>query len=302
MNFSNKSVLSKQGKPKKNSYSDEKPHSSRAQTLAKSKKIAEQEKKEKKKLAVGEIDSQKMKKSFFYFTTTFIICAFVLVLAYAFYGIANFAMHHPYFEIKEYSIEGTEHFSKEDIIQISGIDDSSTLFSVYLDEVETRLLQNPWIESVQISRKLPQTLEIKIQERAPRFTVLYNNRLFYVDGQGKIISQVQAHNFVSLPMLELGQSPEEALRILPDFIDEIEYNKNFLPFDFNTLSWMRLSTAKGIEMFWEDRQILLSFDTADWKKNIEHLKHAITDLEEKREFRKVAQMHSGNNQVWFINK
>ncbi len=304
MNFMNKSVLSKQGqgKPKKNTYSDEKPHSSRAQTLSQTKKVAEQKKKEKKKITLGEIDSQKMKKSFFYFTTTFLICAFVLILAYAFYGIANFAMKHPYFEVQEISVEGIDHFSKEDIIQISGIEESSTLFSLYLDEIESRLLQNPWIESAQISRKLPQTLEIKIKERRPYFTVLYNNRLYYVDAKGKLISQMLPHNFISLPMLELGQSPDEALRVLPTFIAEIEHNKDFLPFDFDTISWIRLSTAKGIEMFWEDKQLLLSFDTSNWKKNIENLKHAIKDLEEKKEFRRVEQIHSGNNQVWFIKK
>ncbi len=302
MNYSSKSVLSKQGKPKKNSYSDDKPHSSRAQALSKSKKIAEQKAKEVKKTAIGEIDSQKMKKSFFYFITTFIICAFVLILAYTFYAISNFAMNHPYFEIKNISVKGIEHFKKEDIVQIAGIDESSTLFSIYVEEIETRLLQNPWIENVEISRQLPQGLTIEIKERRPRFTVLHNNRLYYVDSQGKVISQVQPTNYISLPMLELGQNPEDALRILPTLISEIEQDKNFLPFDFNKISWLRLSTAKGFEMFWEDRQILLSFDTNNWKKNIELLKHAIKDLMEKKEFRSLKQIHSGNNQVWFINK
>ncbi len=302
MNFTHKSVLSKQGKPKKNSYSDDKPHSSRAQNLAKSKKAAEEKAKEAKKIKIGEIDSTKMKKSFFYFATTFIICAFVLVLAYSFYGITNYAMNHPYFEIKEVSVDGIDHFSKEDIIQISGIDESSTLFSIYLDEVEYRLLQNPWIEDVEIQRQLPDTLKISIKERRPRFTVLHNNKLYYVDAHGKVISQMQPNNFISLPMLELGQSPEDALRVLPEFIQEVEYNNEFLPFDFDKISWLRVSTAKGIEMFWEDNQILLSFDTSNWKKNIELLNYAIDDLKEKKEFTKVEQIHSGNNQVWFINK
>ncbi len=251
--------------------------------------------------AKNQINSELFSRSMRWFAFTFFIIGCMTFLAYGFYSLTNYFMQHPYFTTQSITVHGNRHFSQEEIIQLSGIEEGMSAFSVNLTHAQSRILQNPWIENVDIIRDLPCDFILTVYERVPQFWLQHENALYYVDSTGKIIAPVEASDFISLPILELGQSPEKALMILPDFITEGKESKA-LPFNFQDLAWFKLSAGKGIEMFWEEKQLLLSISIENWRENLKLLGHAIKDLEKRKEFNKVAEIHAGNEQVWFIRK
>lgn len=258
--------------------------------------------KEKKKKAPSSLRFFSFKKIILWFITTFLVSAFMLSFAFGFYRLTNYVINHPYFEVKNISIEGITHLTYDDITQLSGLQEGNSSFRVHINDVQARILQNPWIENVHITRMLPDAFHLEITERVPQFSALYNNTLYYVDVHGQLIAPIEAHKFISLPVLELGISPEATLKILPDFLAELQINPELLPLPFNDIAWLRLSTAKGIEMFWEEKQLLIALDIEDWRLNLEHLRRTVEDIKKRNEFDKVLEIHAGNNQVWLLEK
>ncbi len=247
------------------------------------------------------IDFDIFKKSVLWLGFSFLAVSCMALLAFAFYSLTSFFINHETFITKNVNIEGNSRFSEDEILYISGIELGTSAFDVNLNSAQSRLMQNPWIEEAKITRNLPNSFDIVINEREPRFFLLYENSIYYVDTEGNIISPVTQEDFKSFPLLELGASPEEALKILPDFI-KYSQTHGLLPFSFDDLAWLKVSAGLGFEMFWEEKQILFSVSIHNWQENLEYLFHAIKDLEERKEFNKIAEIHAGNKQVWFIHK
>ncbi len=226
--------------------------------------------------------------------------ALILLISFGFLQITHIILNHSYFTIQTIEITGSPQFSNEEIIQLSGLEEESNYFAIDENAIEARMLQNTWIENVDIIKEFPNTLHLQVSERVPYFWILHEEKLFYIDAFGQIIAPVKSENFVSLPILELGQSPDEALLLLPEFIASFDARVDMLPFSFNDIVWIRLSASKGIEMYWEDEKILLSFALENLKENIEKMIFALQDLERRNEIDEIAEIHAGYGQVWFV--
>ncbi len=290
--------LSKNKTPQKNTYSESNSRKNQSRINTRIQTVQEVESKSNK----SELNIISFKKSMLWFCSTLFVTGLMFIVGYGFYSLTNYVLTHPYFEIKNIEVTGNLHLSKEDVIFISDIDSGMNSLSLQLDEIQGRMLQNPWIEDTQIIRNLPNDVTIKITERTPYFWYLHNNELFYLDDKGRLITRVESKGFTSLPLLYLGQGAEGALKLLPVFLQEVRENKNILPFDVQDVAWFRLSAGKGIEMFWESNQMIISLAVEDWLKNLDNLSIALIDITKKDELESVAEIHSGNEQVWLIRK
>jgi len=72
-----------------------------------------------------------------------------------------------YIPVTDFNGNDTVVLSKERVWDISGIDMEGTIFQVDLESVENKLRDRPEVMNVEVNRKLPNTIEIKINERIP---------------------------------------------------------------------------------------------------------------------------------------
>jgi len=77
----------------------------------------------------------------------------------------EFAIRNPL--VSNFDGEPTVVLAKSRVLEIAGVDLTGTIFSVDLDEAKDLLLARPEIRNVKVQRKLPSTIDIKIQERIP---------------------------------------------------------------------------------------------------------------------------------------
>ncbi len=290
--------LSKNKTPQRNTYSESNSKKTPSRVNTRIQSVQEAETKSQR----SELNIISFRKSMLWFCSTLFVTGLMLIVGYGFYSLTNYVLTHPYFTIKNIEVVGNLHLSEEEVILISDIDEGMNSLNLQLDEIQGRMLQNPWIEDTQIIRDLPNDITIKITERTPYFWYLHNNELFYLDDKGRLITRVESKGFTSLPLLYLAQGAESALKLLPIFLQEVRENKNILPFDVKEVAWFRLSAGKGIEMFWENNQMIISLAAEDWLKNLDNLSVALRDLIKKDELDSVAEIHSGNEQVWLIRK
>ena len=95
-----------------------------------------------------------------------------------------------FFSIKNIETVGNNYLPKEKIIEISEVNLGDNIFGVGKLRTIDLLEANPYIEEVNIDKKLPSTLVFKIVEREPAFIITNGERYAYISSQGYILEIV----------------------------------------------------------------------------------------------------------------
>ena len=86
-----------------------------------------------------------------------------------------------YFDVKNVTVKGSTYYTAEEVVSMSGWKEGGNIFfSAGIGEMEANLSEDPYFREVDISRRLPDTLEIEITERTQIAAFVYGDR--YVVG------------------------------------------------------------------------------------------------------------------------
>lgn len=102
-------------------------------------------------------------------------------------GVLLICMVCPLFNIKTVEINGTVNTSASDIKEKLGLNNTVNLLAFNSFAAKDKLLEDPYIEDVSFSRKLPDKLIINIDERAIRGYVPYMGTFLYIDSTGRVL-------------------------------------------------------------------------------------------------------------------
>ena len=133
------------------------------------KKISKQERKRKKRI-------KKIK---------FFVKLFLLVGIIA--GGITFALTSPIFNIKDINVINNVTIPSDTIISLSELKIDQNIFKFYKENVKDKIKENPYVESVEIHRRLPSTIEINVTERVATYNVDYLGKYAYINTQGYIL-------------------------------------------------------------------------------------------------------------------
>lgn len=208
----------------------------------------------------------------------------------------RFCLTSDHFAIRDIAVSGNVQLKTPEILRICGIEKGANSLAVSVHDAEQNLMKNPWVERVNIRRELPGSFTISIKERVPLFCARKNDRLYYVNAQGLLIAPVDPRSFRSLPVLELGPGGEEALPKVADFVER--FRKAGFPFGFRQISWLRLSAAKGFELYVDDRRLHLAIGLEQWQDNLKRIASVVSDIDRRKETVLVSSIRAADGQVW----
>lgn len=203
-----------------------------------------------------------------------------------------------FFAIRQIEIRGIAHFKRAAVLEAAGLQEGTNSLTVNIADVEEGVRNNPWVAQVAVKRRLPDTFEIRIKERAPVFWIRKDGILYYADSRGGIIAPVDAGNFLSLPTLEIMPGGEV---LLPQ-IDELAraFQSARLPVDMSGVSVFRLSAARGFEVFIENRNLVLCIAAEDWESNLRRLGEVLMDLARRGELKSAREVWAADGNVWVV--
>lgn len=112
-----------------------------------------------------------------------IVLFFTLILVVGFYAFLNSGI----FNIKNINIKGNDIIKDKDIINSLGIENNKNIFMHSTKKLEEKLLENPYIESVKISKDIPNLFTIEVKERKPVALLKNNDKYCYIDIKGKLL-------------------------------------------------------------------------------------------------------------------
>ena len=117
----------------------------------------------------------------------------------------------PFFNVTEINVVGNERITKEEIISLSNINLNENTFKIQGNKVQQNIKQNAYIEKVSVKRKLPNAIEISVQERKPTFMLSFANAYIYLNNQGYMLEV--SKTAINIPIITGFLTKEEDLHV-----------------------------------------------------------------------------------------
>lgn len=151
-------------------------------------------------------------------------------------------------------VDGTSLIPNQRILSESELKFGSSLLTLPMDSIQVRILANPYVAAVQMSRQLPRTLFIQIKERDP-IAYIHQDGFACVDRQGVVLPLPQAGMTLSLPVLS-GFTSQDTLSVdrpssdrkLTDMIEILNTVQSVYPALYGQISEL-VSTPQGYVIY-----------------------------------------------------
>ena len=221
--------------------------------------------------------------------------AAVLVVSFGILLAYRWVTAHEFFALANLKIEGSQRLSPEEIAELGGVGTGMNVLNINIAEVQRRIAASEWVESVAVTRVLPDGLTIEINEREPAFLTRREEQLFYADVDGQVIAPVSVDKFTSLPILETEEGTQvgSGIKMLLD-----EVARNSLPFGMSQIAWLRQDSAEQFSIFLEKPRVLVQLDGADLGATLTSLSRLWADLGDRGELDRTEFMFVMPGRAW----
>ncbi|MDR1272064.1 MAG: FtsQ-type POTRA domain-containing protein [Clostridiales Family XIII bacterium] len=158
-----------------------------------------------------------------------------LVAGLVAFGLYKAAMT-SYFDIDNITVTGNSRFTAEQVIEASGIRKGGNLFKAKTFGGEKALKKDPYVKDADISRKLPGTIEITVEERSEDLSLGYKEKNVVISADRVVLRVTE--DAVSIPVAEgltlEGPKVGEVVSVKEDklFRETLELVQNVATQDF----------------------------------------------------------------------
>jgi cell division protein FtsQ len=147
---------------------------------------------------------------------SFALFSFALLLTFAgalslgFVMLYQYLLKAPYFRLTELAFEGAEPAMEKELIQMAGLDVEISTLALDLDDIRQRMEIHPWVRKVEMQRRFPRGLHVKVEKRVP-VALISEGAVSYVDANGEVFKEVEPGEDIHYPLLS-GLSDKEETR------------------------------------------------------------------------------------------
>jgi len=199
----------------------------------------------------------------------------------------HYALTSPRFAIHTVDLVGAKRSSLEQIKTDSGVSVGQNIFALDTDAAERKLLENPWISEVKMTRRLPSTLRIELSEREASAVVGLGEHLYLVTPEGVPFKEISAGDPFDMPLIT-GASPENLQRDRKREIERIQTGLEVLR-QFERLPLSRvypaeevhLADAGDVTLTCGKDGVTLELGTGPWRKKLLMAEEVVGELRKK---------------------
>jgi cell division protein FtsQ len=113
------------------------------------------------------------------------------------------------FAVEDVRVSGNQHTSEIDILQLLGLDGSTSLLGLDIAAARKALSELPWVESAEVRKVYPSTVEVMLRERQAYAIWQHGTDLSLIERSGSVIAPLRDNKFASLPLF-VGRDAETA--------------------------------------------------------------------------------------------
>ena len=164
--------------------------------------------KNKKRISYEEDKKRKQKRE-----KRFRIIKTILKLLFIFaiiIGISLFLFVSPVFNIKNIEVNGNSKINVEEIKSLSKLTLEENIFKFSAKQVKAGVKENAYIDTVEVKRKIPNTVQLNVTERKAKYQLEFGNAFAYLDGNGNILEISSENN--QMPIIRGYETPQENIK------------------------------------------------------------------------------------------
>jgi cell division protein FtsQ len=106
-----------------------------------------------------------------------------------------------FFRLTAITIEGCQQLSKEQVLELSGVDIQTNLLAVSIGEIEKNIKAHGWVKEATVARNWPNELFIRIKERKAVAMINFKKELSYLDKNFDVIGPVEPKGDIDFPVI-----------------------------------------------------------------------------------------------------
>ncbi|NSY17817.1 cell division protein FtsQ/DivIB [Neorhizobium sp. AL 9.2.2] len=119
------------------------------------------------------------------------------------------------FAIEDVRVSGNDQTSEIDILQLLGLDGTTSLVALDVGQARRKLSELPWVRYAEVRKVYPRTIEVMLKEREA-FGIWQNGSdLALIEKNGSIIAPLRDSKFASLPLF-VGREADKAASAFVD--------------------------------------------------------------------------------------
>lgn len=188
---------------------------------------------------------------------------FIFLLALATF----FFLQSSFFRVTDIKVSGLKQLKKDQVISLSGLAPGVNIFRSDLRQAQSKISLNPLVEEVQVTRKLPRTISVNIQERKPLAVIPDKGSFIIVGNDGFVLSMAKNFSTINLPILTgikiTNATPgkiisDEKIQIALKYLQIMSLNLRAAVSEINLsdINNIRIYTIDGVEVrFGDDSRI-----------------------------------------------
>ena len=129
-----------------------------------------------------------------------LLLVFVAVVSISFLALYQYLLSSPYMRLEEVQITGVEEELQAEIKELHDLDSSKSLLGINLNELKRDIEKHPWIRSVRLERRFPNTLIIDAERQEPLALALMD-RMYYINRYGEIFKEIDGQDNIDFPLI-----------------------------------------------------------------------------------------------------
>jgi cell division protein FtsQ len=123
------------------------------------------------------------------------------------------------FAIEDVRVSGNSETSEIDILQLLGLDGTTSLVALDIDAARRKLSELPWVEYAEVRKIYPRTIEVMLKERGAFAIWQHGSELSLIEKNGSVIAPLKDNKFASLPLF-VGKDAEIAAATFAEEMDK----------------------------------------------------------------------------------
>jgi cell division protein FtsQ len=199
----------------------------------------------------------------------------------------HYALTSPRFAIHTVDLVGAKRSTLDQVKAESGVNVGDNIFALDTDLAERKLLENPWISEVKVTRRLPSTLRVELSEREAAAVVALADHVYLVTREGVPFKEIQPGDPYDLPLIT-GASPENLARDRAREVERIQTGLEVLhQYERVPLSKVypaeevHLADAGDVTLTAGKDGVTLELGTGPWRKKLLMAEEVVGELRKK---------------------
>ena len=212
-----------------------------------------------------------------------------LLLAYA------AAASSPALSVKKPLVSGTRYLSRFEVLSAAGVGAHSNLAALPVGLLEQRVAGLNWVKSVQVQRRLPATVEIKVVEHEPSHVALVEGRLYYLNQDMSAYAPLKPGEsppdrplITGLSKTELVDPDAETQSLLDQASRLLEALPAGAVAEGGGLSEIHLDRVWGLSLIWQHLAATVRLGRGGYAAKLDRLGRVSDDLKARGELQRVS--------------